>query len=113
MTRISQLASGTVILIAAATAVIPFLAICVYALQPSGSLSGGFSLPATPQFSNFADAWTIGGFANLYRASGVIALVVVPVAVLLSTLAGYALGTINFRGRNLTLAFFLLGLTLP
>ena len=99
--------------VAALTTLVPLYAIVAASLQPAGSYVIGVTWPAHPNFGNYAHAWTEAGFASLYKSSGTIALVVVPIGVFCASLAGYALGTMTFRGKSVVLAVFLLGLTLP
>ena len=101
------------LILVAVSTLLPFVAIVSAALQPAGSIVRGISWPTQPAFGNFARAWDDGGFATLFQSSGIVAFVVVPVGVLFACWAGYAVGTIDFRGRTLILGLFLLGLTLP
>lgn len=101
------------LILAAASTVLPFVAIVSASLQPAGSIVRGISWPAYPAFDNFVSAWNDGGFATLFQSSGIVGLVVTPVGVLFATWAGYAVGTMKFRGKALVLGLFLLGLTLP
>lgn len=104
---------GTVLWAAAALSFVPFIAIILTALQPPESSDAGFSIPSRLYFGNFSAAWTQGGFDNLFRSSAIIVVGVVPVGVLAATMAGYALGTMPFRGRPAVLGLLLVGLTLP
>lgn len=111
--RRQSVLAGSLLWFAALTSFVPFIAIILTSLQQPGSTVSGFVLPVNPYFSNYADAWTAGGFASLIQSSAIIALTVMPLGVLCATLAGYAMGTMTFRGKSVVLAAFLLGLTLP
>ena len=105
---------GTAVLwLFAAAVVVPFVSILTSALQPENAPITGLSFPSSLHFGNFARAWSTAGFGALLRSSAIIALFVVPVGSLFSVLAGYALGSLEFRGRNVLFAFLLIGLTLP
>lgn len=93
--------------------VIPFLSIFLASMQPSGSAVTGLSWPAEWSLDNYRQAWTVAGFSGLLLNSLIVALVVVPVSVVLATLAGYALGTMDIPGGNALLLFFVAGLTIP
>lgn len=108
-----SITTGVLLWIAALTSFVPFVAIVLTSLQPADSATGGFTLPSRLDFSNFATAWTAGGFATLIQSSAIVAIVVMPVGVICATLAGYAMGTMQFRGKSFILALFLIGLTLP
>lgn len=114
MNRIaSRTLANAFLFLAAAAVIVPFLALVSAALQPSGTLAPRLEWPTNPQWSNFAEAWTMAGFAALMRSSAIIALVVVPIALVSATLAGYAMGTMRLAGKGALFAFFIAGLTLP
>lgn len=102
-----------VLLIAAATVVIPFGAIALASLQDPASLTVSLVWPDRLHFENYVNAWTIAGFGSLLASSALIAAAVVPVALLCASLAGYAFATISFAGRDWLMGLFLLGLALP
>lgn len=97
----------------AVAVLLPFLSIVLAALHPSGAQLSGLSLPTTWSWSNFAEAWTEANFSRLVFSSLVIAVGVVPLAVVLATLAGYSLATLNPLGGKTVSVAFVLGLTLP
>jgi raffinose/stachyose/melibiose transport system permease protein len=93
--------------------VLPFLSILTTALHPSGTLPRGVQWPASPRWGNFVDAFHVANMAVLLRSSTFIVLVVVPVALLLATMAGFAIGLLRIPGARLLLLLFVFGLTLP
>ena len=114
MHRVRKLpVAGVLLCLAAVTTVVPLVAIVLASLQPPNSIVSGFAWPTHPDFNNYAEAWTTGGFATLLQSSAIIALVVTPVGVVCASLAGYAFGTMKFRGKTAMLAYLLIGLTLP
>lgn len=62
---------------------------------------------------NFSQAWVIGNFADYMANSVLVAVVTVGVALVVSILAGFALGTMVFRGSTLLFYLFLLGIMVP
>lgn len=62
---------------------------------------------------NFADAWVIGRFGQYLLTSVAVAAIVVVLSVTVSILAGYALGTMRFRGQGIVFLLFLLGIMVP
>lgn len=102
-----------VLVVAAASVLLPFLALFSAALQPQSNLSPGLEWPSDPQWGNFATAWTTAGFGELLRSGGIIALGVVPVALVLATLAGYGLSILRLRVKGPLFALLMLGLALP
>lgn len=62
---------------------------------------------------NFGVAWVEGRFSQYMLTSVIVAVVVVSVATVLSILAGYAFGTMQFRGSTVLFYVFLLGIMVP
>ncbi|MEV4776766.1 carbohydrate ABC transporter permease [Microbacterium sp. LTA6] len=111
--RLEVVIAPAFLIAVAAAIMVPFVAIFAAALQPAGSIVRGVSWPAQPAWGNFARAWTDGGFLSLFMSSAIVAVAVVIIGVIMASLAGYAMGTMTFRGRAAVLAVFLAGLTLP
>ena len=109
----SRILSSAFLLVAVLSVIVPFFALVSAALQPSDTLVPRLAWPTDPQWENFATAWTMAGFGSLLASSAIIALVVVPIAVVGATLAGYAMGTMKMPGKGVLFALFLAGLTLP
>jgi raffinose/stachyose/melibiose transport system permease protein len=93
--------------------VLPFLSILTTALQPSGSLPTGLEWPSDPQWGNFADAFDVANMTTLLKSSSLIVVMVVPVALLIATMAGFAIGLLRIPGARWLLLLFVFGLTLP
>jgi len=93
--------------------VLPFLTIFVTALHPSGTVPAGLSWPAEPQWGNFVQAFEVANMSALLMSSMFIVLAVVPVALVISTMAGFAIGLLRVPGARWLLLLFVFGLTLP
>ncbi|MFE2729344.1 carbohydrate ABC transporter permease [Kitasatospora sp. NPDC059327] len=91
----------------------PFAGIVLAALHPPGALVGGLQWPEHPTLESFTRAWSTAGFGQLLGNSAVIALGVVPLALVCASLAGYAFALMEFRGRKVIFGFLLFGLALP
>ncbi|MFF7251065.1 Gfo/Idh/MocA family oxidoreductase [Embleya sp. NPDC008237] len=102
-----------VLLLAAATVLFPFLALMSAALQPQSNLAPGLDFPSDPHWENFKTAWTTAGFGSLLKSSALIALGVVPIALVLATLAGYGLATMRIKAKGPLFALFMVGMALP
>lgn len=103
----------TIMLILAACATMPTLALLLLAFSPKDA-GGGISLPDQLTLDNFRGAWNAGtGMAGYLALSALIATIVVAATVILSTLAGYALGTMHFPGSRIISTTFLLGVIMP
>lgn len=88
-------------------AIAPIAAIAIAAFGPQIGMPAGF-YPG-----NFADAWTAGGFGSSLLTSLEVAVIVVAVSLAASILAGYAFGTMRFRGATALFLLFMLGLMVP
>lgn len=108
------LAAPAVLAVFCAAVLVPFLSLLLASVQPSGTPLTGFALPTHGiHLENFAHAWSRAGFGSLLLSSAVIALAVVPAAVLCATLAGYALATMDVPGGGKVYGYLLLGLAIP
>ena len=104
----------TVLLTAAALfSVFPLLSMFSAALQPQGSAPAGISFPTNPQWHNFVDAWNVANITTLVQSSAVLVVGVVPIAMLISAMAAYAIAQLRIPFGNVFFLLLLLGLTLP
>jgi raffinose/stachyose/melibiose transport system permease protein len=110
----SELYTGRAFLIAlVAITILPFVSIFTTALHPSGSVPVGLSFPADPQWGNFIEAFQVANMTSLLASSVFIVVAVVPVALVISTMAGFAIGLLRIPGAGILLLLFVFGLTLP
>ncbi|TCP54950.1 carbohydrate ABC transporter membrane protein 2 (CUT1 family) [Tamaricihabitans halophyticus] len=107
VSRGERLGTYTVLAIFTAFALYPMLAIFGTALRSEVAGEGGV------HWDNFAKAWTVGRFGSYLGNSLVVSVSVVVLATVFSVLAGYAFGTMRFRGREILFYLMLLGLTVP
>ncbi|MGO2558551.1 carbohydrate ABC transporter permease [Brachybacterium sp.] len=94
------------------------VAFAAFALAPvltilATSVSAPLGQPDGLYLSNFVEAWTIGGFGRSLGNSVVVAAIVVGLATVLSIGAGYAFGTMRFRGATPLFYLFLVGMMIP
>lgn len=114
LARLRDTAPKTVLLTAAALfSVFPLLSMFSAALQPQGSAPAGISFPTNPQWHNFADAWNVANITTLVQSSAVLVVGVVPIAMLISAMAAYAIAQLRIPFGNVFFLLLLLGLTLP
>jgi raffinose/stachyose/melibiose transport system permease protein len=102
-----------ILMLASVFAVYPLLSIVLLALHEPGSLTTGLSIPTDPSLESFRRAWNEGGFDHALLSSFIITASVVIASVFLSILAGYAFGTMRFRGSGVLFAFLLFGVVVP
>ncbi len=103
----------TLLTLAALFSIFPLLSMFSAALAPQGSVPQGISFPTHPQWHNFVDAWNIANITTLVKSSAILVLGVVPIAVLIAAMAGYALGQLKIPFGGLFFLLLLFGLTLP
>src|SRR5512140_1463671 len=106
-------AGRALLVILTAITILPFISIFTTALHPSGSVPNGLDWPANPQWGNFVQAFHVADMPTLLASSTVIVLAVVPVSLIISTMAGFAIGLLRIPGANALLLLFVFGLTLP
>ncbi|MBN2469823.1 MAG: carbohydrate ABC transporter permease [Anaerolineae bacterium] len=93
--------------------ILPFISIFITALHPSGTVPSGFQWPADPQWGNFVEAFEVANMMTLLGSSTFIVLAVVPISLVISTMAGFAIGHLRIPGSRILLFLFVFGLTLP
>ena len=109
-----ELYAGRVFLaVLVAITILPFLSIFTTALYPSGTVPVGLSWPADPQWGNFLEAFQVANMRALLASSVFIVLAVVPLSLVISTMAGFAIGLLRIPGARFLLLLFIFGLTLP
>jgi len=114
--KISQreILAGRVLLIALMIGtLLPFLSIFTTALYPSGTVPTGLGWPEHPQWGNFVEAFQVANMLVLLGSSSFIVTAVVPVALLISTMAAFSIGQLRIPGSRFLLVLFVFGLTLP
>jgi raffinose/stachyose/melibiose transport system permease protein len=110
----SELWAGRALLIGLMTiTILPFISIFTTALHPSGTVPGGLEWPANPQWGNFIEAFNVANMTELLASSSFIVIAVVPVSLVISTMAGFAIGLLRIPGSRVLLFLFVFGLTIP
>lgn len=103
-----RVGSYLVLGLAAVIALYPMGLILTTAVGPDQvGASGGLHL------ENFATAWDRGNFGTYLKNSVIVSVAVVLLSAALASLAGYAFGTMRFRGSGLLFYLLLLGLMVP
>jgi raffinose/stachyose/melibiose transport system permease protein len=104
---------GALLIVVMAITLLPFASLFTTALHESGTYPSGLDWPSHPHWGNFVRAFHVANMGAIFKSSVLIVLGVVPVSVVIATMAGFALGQLRIRGGQLVFLFFLLGLTLP
>ena len=111
ISRAERSANYAVLLLFAVIALFPVALILTTALSPDAIGAGGSALSL--EFGNFAEAWNQGRFGSYMRTSVIVAVLVVTLSTVFSIMAGYAFGTMNFRGSQVIFYVLLLGIMVP
>ncbi|MBO9589807.1 carbohydrate ABC transporter permease [Devosia sp.] len=111
-TKNTFLARALIVLLMAIT-LLPFLSMLSAALAPQGSYPNGLQWPTDPQWGNFIKAFEVAKMDQLLLSSGLIVLGVVPLSVLVATMAGYGLAKLTSDKYKWLYLIFVFGLTLP
>jgi raffinose/stachyose/melibiose transport system permease protein len=93
--------------------IMPFISIFMTALHPSNTVPRGLDWPADPQWGNFIEAFKVANMGVLLGSSTFIVLAVVPVSLIISTMAAFAITILRIKGARILLVLFIFGLTLP
>lgn len=110
----TELWTGRVLLAALMTlTILPLISIFITALHPSNTVPSGFQWPADPQWGNFIEAFNVANMTALMASSTFIVITVVPISLIISTMAGFAIGHLRIPGARFLLFLFVFGLTLP
>lgn len=95
----------------AAFALLPILSVLVTAVGPQNASVAREG--RTLHLENFSQAWVQGQFSRYMLTSVVVSVLVVSVALVCSIMAGYAFGTMRFKGDQVLFYTFLLGIMVP
>jgi raffinose/stachyose/melibiose transport system permease protein len=104
-----------IFLVVAAIWIAPFAFIVFTSLKSSADVMGtaAFSPPTSPEWVNYAAAWARGRFSSAVLNSVIITVIKVPLGLLISAMAAYALSRIELRGRRVIFMLILFGTMLP
>jgi raffinose/stachyose/melibiose transport system permease protein len=113
VSRTELLAGRAILLALVAITILPFISIFTTALHPSGDVPPGLDWPANPQWGNFLEAFQVANMTSLLASSVFIVIAVVPISLVISTMAGFGIGLLRIPGAGWLLLLFVFGLTLP
>jgi raffinose/stachyose/melibiose transport system permease protein len=114
MTRSGErLLTYAVLVIFSLGAVLPILGVIGLAMHEPGSLVSGFGLPDGLHLGTFSYAWERANFSTYVQSSVIVSLAVVAASTFISILAGYAFGTMRFKGDTVLFYTLLLGMIIP
>lgn len=111
--RVGTVFLYTLLTLAAAAALVPFLWMISTSLMTLGETLNKRWLPSTPQWGNYQEAWDTAKFSLYFMNSVIIAAVTIVGLLCTSILAGYAFARVNFVGRNTMFTLLLTMLMIP
>ncbi|MGX7707561.1 carbohydrate ABC transporter permease [Methylobacterium sp. Gmos1] len=92
---------------------VPFWWMLVAAFRPAGSGADASLLPSlTPTLANFAEAWASADFPLYFLNSLIVCAGILAVQLVTASLAGYVFARLEFPGRGVLFALFLVQLML-
>lgn len=113
LARRPGIGSAAILMLAAGITVLPIVGILLLSLHPGDAQLAGFELPDRLHFENYARAFEVAHFAGYLQSSLVVSAAVAAGTVVVSTLAGYAFGTMRFAGDSALFYLLLAGLVIP
>jgi ABC-type glycerol-3-phosphate transport system permease component len=108
-----MMAGWTVLLLALGASIGPFLYMISMSLMDIQQLFNGTVIAWPWRFENYPEAWEKTKIGVLYWNSLYVSTVAMVVTVVISALAGYGLGRLDFWGKTPIYVLILIGLTIP
>jgi len=94
-------------------ALVPIVGVISLAMNEPRELVSGFALPDRISLETFRYAWEAANFSTYLQSSVIVSFAVVAATTFFSILAGYAFGTMRFRGSTVLFYTLLLGMIIP
>jgi raffinose/stachyose/melibiose transport system permease protein len=92
----------------------PFMWMVSAALKTNPEVaSGAGMIPTTPQWSNFARAWTTAHIGQYFGNTTIITCCTVAIVVATTAMMGYAIGRYDFPGRRIIIALYAATIFIP
>ncbi len=103
------------LVVACVVTLLPLLTIVMAALKTGKEFrtTGPFSFPEHFSLDNFVTAFTKGRMVQAFSNTAIILVISLVGAILIGTMAAYALDRFDFRGRKLVMGAFLLATLVP
>lgn len=111
--RLSHLPVYFLLIVGALISLTPFLYMISTSFMTLGETINRVPLPATPQWSNYGEAWNEARFVLYFRNSVIITAVIILGMLVTCTLSAYAFARIQFPGRSAIFMVLLATLMIP
>lgn len=102
-----------VLLLGVFVSIAPFFWMVSASLMNLSEATGRALLPASPQLSNYEEAWDEANFSDYFANSMIIAVITVTGQLIFCSLAAYAFASIKFPGKNIVFSILLTTLMIP
>lgn len=116
-TRLTQAVIHFILIVGAIIMMVPFIWMILTAFKTRGqtiSVDPFYIFPTDGwHFENFGDVWNSYNFLTLYLNTLLMILFRVILACVTATMAGYALGRLNFPGKRLVFSLILIQMMVP
>ncbi|MEM9776655.1 MAG: carbohydrate ABC transporter permease [Chloroflexota bacterium] len=111
--QLSNILTYSILIFGAALCIFPLLLSISFSLMNLTEVSSRAWLPASPQWSNYLNAWEDGKFGIYFWNSVRLATITVAGQLVFTILAGYAFARMKFPGKNFLFGLMLATLILP
>jgi raffinose/stachyose/melibiose transport system permease protein len=110
-----RIVAWTALIIVTMVWVMPFVFVVFTSLKaPRELLTGSaFAPPQTPRWDNFGRAWQIANLSRYGTNTLIVSAIKVPLGLLVSSLAAFALSRLRFRYQRALLLSFVMGTMIP
>ena len=112
--RLAHLLTGAAMVLLALVFFFPLVWMVLSSFKSNGAIfQSPFALPESIDFSKWVEAWEVGNLGRYALNSAIVTGTTVFLILLIASLAAFAFSRYRFRGRNLAMGLFALGLLLP
>jgi len=112
--RLAHLLTGAAMALLALVFFFPLVWMVLSSFKSNGAIfQSPFALPESIDFSKWVEAWEVGNLGRYALNSAIVTGTSVFLILLIASLAAFAFSRYRFRGRNLAMGLFALGLLLP
>lgn len=108
-----QRVTNGVLLVIGLCWLVPLLWVAATAFRPETESVASSLLPQTWTWRTFSAAWNSAAFDSYYITTIIVAVGILAVQLVTSTLAAYAFARLTFRGRELLFSLYLLQMMIP
>ncbi|TKH35701.1 sugar ABC transporter permease [Paenibacillus polymyxa] len=115
LTRVGYAALYILLIILAVTQLLPLVWLMLFSLKNNQEVFNlpPFALPSQPHWENYMNVWTSGNIGRYFFNSVWITVISVVLTVLLASFVTFAITRMRWKGSQLVLGLFMVGLMIP